>query len=69
MRADIRAMVRSPRHVGIGAYRALLRARLAHAIQEKVELVTTHAREQSSAPILDRFGFETVCRFTVLRSP
>jgi GNAT superfamily N-acetyltransferase len=52
-------------HRGRGAYRALLEARLARLRELGVSLATTHAREQSSAPILERLGFETVFRYCV----
>jgi len=48
---------------GRGLYRALVHARLAHARAHGVALATTHAREATSAPILEKLGFETVCRF------
>jgi GNAT superfamily N-acetyltransferase len=46
-----------------GLYRALVQARMAHARARGIPLVTSHAREQTSAPILEKMGFETVCRF------
>ncbi len=52
-------------HRGRGVYRALLEARLARLRELGVSLATTHAREQSSAPILERLGFETVFRYCV----
>ncbi|MEO6776362.1 MAG: GNAT family N-acetyltransferase [Kofleriaceae bacterium] len=54
---------------GRGLYRALVRARLAHARARGLTLATTHAREATSAPILERLGFETVCRFPVYFEP
>ena len=48
---------------GRGLYRALVRARLAHARARGITLATSHAREATSAPILEKLGFETVCRF------
>jgi GNAT superfamily N-acetyltransferase len=48
---------------GRGLYRALVQARLAHAHARGITLATCHAREASSAPILAKLGFETVCRF------
>jgi RimJ/RimL family protein N-acetyltransferase len=50
-------------HRGRGAYRALLEARLARLRALGIGLATTHARDQSSAPILERLGFETVFRY------
>lgn len=48
---------------GRGLYRALVSARLAHARARGIKLVTSHAREATSAPILEKMGFDTVCRF------
>lgn len=48
---------------GRGLYRALVQARLAHAHARGITLATAHAREATSAPILEKIGFETVCRF------
>jgi GNAT superfamily N-acetyltransferase len=52
-----------PQQRGRGLYRALVAARLGHARACGIPLATTHARESSSAPILERLGFETICRF------
>lgn len=54
---------------GRGVYRALVRARLRCAIARGRTLVTTQAREATSAPILERLGLETRCRFRMLASP
>jgi len=54
-----------PQFRGRGLYRTLVRARLAHARSLGIELATTHAREASSAPILEKLGFATVCRFAM----
>lgn len=51
------------RYRGRGLYRALVHARLAHARARGIMLATSHAREATSAPILERLGFDTVCRF------
>jgi ribosomal protein S18 acetylase RimI-like enzyme len=48
---------------GRGLYRALVHKRLAHARARGITLATSHARESTSAPILEKIGFETVCRF------
>lgn len=48
-----------------GVYQALIGERLHDAAESGLELVTTHARESTSAPLLVRAGFETVCRFSV----
>jgi GNAT superfamily N-acetyltransferase len=50
-----------------GVYRALVLARLADAARRGIALATTNAREQTSAPILARMGFEPICRITNLR--
>jgi GNAT superfamily N-acetyltransferase len=47
---------------GRGLYRALVVARLAHAHARGIALATSHARESTSAPILEHLGFDTVCR-------
>jgi GNAT superfamily N-acetyltransferase len=52
-----------PAFRGRGLYRALVRARMTHARERGIPLATSHARESSSAPILERMGFQTVCRF------
>ena len=49
---------------GRGLYRALVHARLADARARGITLATSHARESTSAPILEKLGFETVCRMT-----
>jgi GNAT superfamily N-acetyltransferase len=54
-----------PHYRGRGLYRALVAARLAHARSLGLELAATHARESTSAPILERIGFDTVCRFAM----
>lgn len=48
---------------GRGLYRALVVARMADARARGLSLATSHAREDTSAPILERLGFETICRF------
>jgi GNAT superfamily N-acetyltransferase len=52
-----------PRFRGRGLYRALVRARLSDARTHGIALATSHAREATSAPILERLGFATICRF------
>ncbi|MBA3391463.1 MAG: GNAT family N-acetyltransferase [Deltaproteobacteria bacterium] len=52
-----------PRFRGRGLYRALVNARLVDARARGLVLATSHAREATSAPILERLGFTTVCRF------
>src|SRR5262245_54936573 len=53
------------RYRGRGLYRALLRARLNRLRERGIEIATTHARESTSAPILERLGFETMFRYKV----
>jgi hypothetical protein len=48
---------------GRGLYRALVAARCAFARSRGVMLATSIARAETSAPILERLGFETLCRF------
>jgi GNAT superfamily N-acetyltransferase len=57
-----------PEMRGRGLYRALVGARLAHAAARGYTLVTTHAREATSAPILERLGFATEYRYTMYAS-
>lgn len=47
---------------GLGAYRALVAARLAFLRERGIAYAVTHAREATSAPMLERFGFETLFR-------
>jgi GNAT superfamily N-acetyltransferase len=51
-----------PEFRGRGVYRALLDARLGWLAARGVRLAATHAIEATSAPILERLGFETVYR-------
>jgi ribosomal protein S18 acetylase RimI-like enzyme len=46
-------------------YRALVNARLRHAEARGLALATSVARAETSAPILARIGFETVCSIAV----
>lgn len=50
---------------GKGVYRALIRARLNRLKELSIPLATTHAREKTSAPILEKLGFETVFRYSI----
>lgn len=50
-----------PAHRGRGLYRALVHARLRDAESRGLKLATTVAKADTSAPILARLGFETVC--------
>lgn len=52
-----------PRFRGRGAFRALTAARLRFAAQRGITLATCQAREETSAPLLERIGFGTLCRF------
>ncbi len=49
-------------HRGAGVYRALIAERLRMIARLGLPLATTHARESTSAPILERLGFETMFR-------
>lgn len=51
-----------PAFRGRGLYRALTLARLRWAASRGLRLATTHAKEDSSAPILEALGFSTHCR-------
>jgi GNAT superfamily N-acetyltransferase len=48
-----------------GLYRALVVARLRYAAKRHIPFATSHARASTSAPLLERLGFETLCRFRV----
>lgn len=50
-----------PGHRGRGLYRALVNARLRHAEAHGLAVATSVARAATSAPILARLGFESVC--------
>jgi len=50
-------------HRGRGAYRALAAARITEAATRGIELATSHARPETSAPILARMGFREIVRF------
>ncbi len=56
-------------HRKAGVYRALLDERLRRIAALGLPLATTLARESSSAPILERLGFETVFRSRMYFSP
>jgi GNAT superfamily N-acetyltransferase len=47
---------------GHGVYRALVRARWDYAVARGTPALVTHAKPDSSYPILRRLGFEEVCR-------
>lgn len=47
-------------HRGRGIYRALIDERLRDAADRGITLAVTQAREATSAPILDKLGFETL---------
>ncbi|MFL5358215.1 GNAT family N-acetyltransferase [Archangium sp.] len=48
-----------------GLYRALVAARLRYAAERNIPFATVHASASTSAPILERLGFETLCRFPI----
>jgi hypothetical protein len=55
-------------HRGRGAYRALIAGRLGGARERGIGRAGTHAREATSAPILERLGFETLFRYRMFGS-
>jgi GNAT superfamily N-acetyltransferase len=59
--AQLLGAVTLPDHRGHGVYRALVHARLRHARARGITLATTLARATTSAPILTRRNFHTVC--------
>lgn len=50
-----------PAFRGRGVYRALVASRLRDAASRGLSLATSHARSETSAPILERMGFSTLC--------
>ncbi len=54
-----------PAHRNAGLYRALVTARAAHAVARGITLATSHAMDETSAPLLEHLGFSSVCRFAV----
>lgn len=50
---------------GKGVYRALIKARLNVLESLGTEVIATHAREKTSAPILEKLGFETLFRYNL----
>jgi GNAT superfamily N-acetyltransferase len=54
---------------GKGIYRALVAARLAFLREIRFELAVTHARDATSAPMLEHLGFETIYPYDVYCSP
>ena len=48
-------------------YRVLTLARLRYAAARGLELVTVHAQQSSSAPLLERFGFRRLVEFPSFR--
>lgn len=55
-------------HRGSGAYRALVHKRLTDLHQRGLPYAVTQARESTSAPVLDRLGFETVFYAKIYRT-
>ncbi|OJT22429.1 hypothetical protein BO221_21855 [Archangium sp. Cb G35] len=54
-----------PAFRGRGLYRALVTARLGYAARRGIPVATVHSRASTSGPLLERFGFETLCRFPI----
>lgn len=52
---------------GLGAYRALVQARLKDLASLEIPFAVTMAREATSAPILEKLGAETTYRAQVFR--
>jgi GNAT superfamily N-acetyltransferase len=57
-----------PAHRGAGIYRQLIRVRLEDMVRRGLDLATTLAREETSAPMLERMGFRSVCPLIVYAS-
>lgn len=53
----------APEVRGRGIYRALVAARLAFLRERGMPLAITHARDATSAPMLEHLGFGTVYRY------
>lgn len=64
--AQLLGAVVLPEFRGRGIYRALVAKRAELAVERGVELLTTHAREHTSAPILLGLGFRELCRLTMM---
>ena len=54
---------------GRGLYRALVRARWELAVERGTPALVTQADPKTSYPILERVGFEDVCRIRRLEDP
>jgi hypothetical protein len=52
---------------GRGLYRALVRARWDDAVRRGTPALVTHAKPDTSLPILERLGFVEVCRLRRLQ--
>jgi hypothetical protein len=55
-------------HRGSGAYRALVQKRLVDLQKRRLPFAVTQARDSTSAPVLERLGFETVFRAKIYRT-
>jgi N-acetylglutamate synthase-like GNAT family acetyltransferase len=55
-------------HRGSGAYRALVQKRLVDMQKRGLPFAVTQARDSTSAPVLERLGFETVFRAKIYRT-
>jgi N-acetylglutamate synthase-like GNAT family acetyltransferase len=58
-----------PKFRGRGVYRAMIARRLQDCAAAGIPLVVTHARAETSAPMLAHLGFETVCKFESYSPP
>lgn len=61
--AFLQGAVVLPPYRGRGLYRALVRTRLDHAHARGLPLASTHARVETSAPIMERLGFEVLLEY------
>jgi hypothetical protein len=52
---------------GAGAYRALIQARLRDLSERGLTFAVTHARDATSAPILEKLGFQTAFHAKIFR--
>ena len=58
-----------PEFRNVGVYRALVATRMRDAAARGITLATTQARATTSAPILERLGFQSVVDVPVFTTP